>query len=354
MIDILHYLTDFIGAGIAFIIVIAVFIITRKLFDNQKKGVKKDNIIKQMLLSIVVILGAFFIMISMPIEPDLRGQIISFMGIVLSAAIALSSTTFLGNAFAGLMNKIIGHYEIGDYIEIKDYFGRVSDMGLLHTEIQVSNRDLITIPNITLATNEVRVIRDSGTIISTEVSLGYDVSRVKIENCLNEASKRAGLTDSFVFITALGDYSVVYKIHGMLHDRNLCLSANSSLNKQVLDVLHEAKIEIVSPTFMNQRQVNEQVFIPRKSKEKEEEHEASPESIIFDKAMKAETLLKRDERLQELSERIDAMKIELKGMEKEADIKQMQARIDKWAATLEKSRIKIEEDRKKLEQEDKA
>ena len=66
-------------------------------------------------------------------------------GIVLSATIALSSTTLVGNAMAGIMLRTLRNFSPGDYVHVGDYFGRISEMDLLHTEIQTEERDLTTL-----------------------------------------------------------------------------------------------------------------------------------------------------------------------------------------------------------------
>ena len=60
---------------------------------------------------------------------------------------------------------------------------------MLRTEIQTERRNLTTFPNLYLVTNPVRVMRSSGTVISVEVSLGYDVSRHLVEKLLLEAAE---------------------------------------------------------------------------------------------------------------------------------------------------------------------
>jgi len=50
-------------------------------------------------LSIVALL---MVIISSPLSDAPKGQLLSLVGMLLSAAIALSSTTFLGNAMAGV------------------------------------------------------------------------------------------------------------------------------------------------------------------------------------------------------------------------------------------------------------
>ena len=50
---------------------------------------------------------------------------------------------------------------------------------------------------------------------------------------------------------------------GKLDDTKTFLGSKSALHRAVLDTLHQAGVEIVSPTFMNQRQIAAgRLFIP--------------------------------------------------------------------------------------------
>jgi len=152
------------------------------------------------------------------------------------------------------MLKVIGGIRPGDFLTVGDHTGRVSEQGLLHTEIQTEDRTLTTIPNMFLINNPHTVVRSTGTIISATVSLGYDVSRFKIEKALIEAAQRSGLKESYVQVMELGDFSITYRIAGFLEKIKFVISARASLRAHILDVLHENGIEIVSPNFMNQRE----------------------------------------------------------------------------------------------------
>ena len=174
------------------------------------------------------------VIIALPVEGETRGQLLSFFGIVLSAAIALSSTTLLGNAMAGITLRAVRGFRVGDFIRSGDHFGRVTELGLVHTEIQTEDRDLTTLPNLFLATQPVRVIRNSGTILSAEVSLGYDIPRARVQECLSQAAASTGLEEPFVSIQALGDFSVVYRIAGLCKDVNHLISTRSRLRAEML------------------------------------------------------------------------------------------------------------------------
>ncbi len=293
------------------VFVIVALILADRLLEKASKGTSRLR--DQLLMLALTAIGILAVVLALPISNELRGQILSLIGIVLTAAIALSSTTFLGNAMGGIMLNAVRSFRIGDFIEVKDTFGRVTERGLFHTEVQTRERDLITLPNLYLVTHPVRTVRTSGTIISASVSIGYDAPHDDVEENLLIGAEKAGLKEPFVQITELGDFSVVYRISGLLEEIKQIMTAPSRLRAKVLDALHEAKIEIVSPTFMNQRVFNEgHTFIPevnQSAPDSSEEDSSSggagaAESLAFDKAEKAESIASLKERETKLKEQI--------------------------------------------------
>lgn len=312
-----YFLTQMVPFILTVIIALLAFRITKYLLNRQGKGEIDKGIIRSIILFVVGLIVAIVIILALPISGEIKSQISSLIGIVIAAVLSLSSATFIGNGLAGIMIRAVDNFKPGDFIQVEDIFGRISERGLFHTEIQTVDRDLTTVPNLFLANNPVKVKRSSGTFISATCSLGYDVSRLKIETCLIEAAKAAGLTEPFVHITELGDFSVVYKVHGLLEDVKTILSARSRLHGQLLDHLHKAGIEIVSPGFVNQRQVNEAIFIPKKAAKKEIEEAQKregqkTEAKIFDKADEAESIEARKAKVSELDASIKNMEEELK------------------------------------------
>lgn len=262
---------------------------------------KGDTFIRNLFFTLLAFLGMMLVIFSLPISSDSKQIIVSAIGIIVGATVALSSTTFVSNGMSGIMVRLIKPFYVGDYIRSGDIFGRVTDKTILYTRIQSEDRDLITVPNLKLMSNPLITIRSSGTIISTNVSLGYDVCRQDIETALLEAADEAGLEDPFVHVLELGDFSVTYKVGGLLKETKALLTDRSNFKKAVLDSLHRMDIEIVSPTFMNQRVMqNGKRFIPPLRENREDGEELRPdkdyipdvstEEIIFDKAIEAEML----------------------------------------------------------------
>ncbi len=324
------------------------YLFVKKLLERQAKGHTDKGLIKSIVLFAIALVGFISVILALPMSPDQKSSITSLIGIVLSAVLGLSSTTFIGNALAGIALRLRKNFKPGDFITVDDIFGRVTEQGLFHTEIQTIDRDLTTLPNLHLATNSVKVTRSSGTFISVECSLGYDVNRLKIEEALLKAAKNCELDDPFVHIISLGDFSIVYRVHGLLKDVKSIVSARSRLTGHVIDALHAADIEIVSPNFMNQKQVGDTIFIPKsyRTTDKEVLEENTPESLIFDKAEEAEGIEKRKERLAEVEQKIKQQQEELKAAEDETTKSKLEATIKKSEEIKEKlvERIDIKVD----------
>lgn len=263
-----------------------------------------NHALHQLLLVALAVAGIILVILELPIDDTARGQLLSLFGIVVTAAIALSSTTFVGNAMAGLMLRVVKSFKPGDFLRVREQMGRVTVLGLLHTEIQTEDRDLTTLPNLFLVTNPVKVVRSSGTIVSAKVSLGYEHSHRKVEELLLQAATAAELEEPFVQIVELGDHSVEYRVSGFLRSPRFLISARSKLRTHMLDALHEGDIEIVSPQFINQRRLGEsRMFIPHHEEVRARDMlEQLPEDLIFDKADRAE----KRQRLQEALERAQA------------------------------------------------
>lgn len=254
------------------------------------------NLYKGSFSIFLILLGVVIFILTLSISDSAKSQILSLLGIVLSAGIALSSTTLLSNLIAGFMNSNASRFKSGDLIEIENLKGRVTKKSFFYTEIQLADSNFVTIPNLYLATRPLKNTRKSDTVISTEVSLGYDVSRKIISEALKEGATKTGLTKPYVYIISLGDFSVVYRISGFLEDTSNYFTTSYSLNKYILDALHKRNIEIVSPNFINQRQVGDKEFISKNSQyEKEEKYN---ESQIFDKAKTFEKLESTKDKLQ--------------------------------------------------------
>lgn len=221
-------------------------------------------------------------------------------------------------------------------------------MGILHTEIQTKDSTLTTLPNIYLITNPVDVTPANDALISATVSLGYNIPCSQVESLLLAAAEKADLENSFVQINELGDFSITYRVAGFLVDAKHIITARSTLRKQMITSLHEGGVEIVSPTFMNQRQYKPQdsfISIEKTAESERKENEKLGEKVenkVFDKAEIAEKISELEDKQDKFKELIKELKKEKpEGYKKK--ISEIESRIDSFAEKIEALQNKTEE-----------
>lgn len=242
---------------------------------------------RQMTLLLLTLFSIILIIIVSPLPESTRNQILALLGIALSGVIALSSTSFVTNFMAAVMLRVTRPFRVGDFISVGDLFGKVVERGLFDTEVQTENRELIAIPNATFITQPVTVARTSGVIVSTNLSLGYDLSFSQVEPLMLKAAAESGLTDPYVHITGLGDFSITYRVFGLLADVGGILTARSELNRELLLAIHGAGLEIVSPTVTRHINQSEDVKIIPQTRARaaaRRDEGVKAEEIVFDKA----------------------------------------------------------------------
>lgn len=304
----LEILTSLLPALLTFAVSVGFLFGAHRLLLHRPSGAVDHNRLGgQVTMIVLTIIAAAFFLVTLPVGDTTRGQLLSLLGLAVTAAITLSSATFVGNIMAGLMLRSVGNFVPGDYVRVGEHFGRVTVRGLFHTEIQTVDRDLTTLPNFYLVSTPTTVVRDSGTIISCSLSLGYDNHHRDVEALLLKAAEGAGLSDAFVHIGELGDFSVSYRVAGFLADVKSLLRTRSTLRANVLDVLHAAGVEVMSPNFMAQRPMasGERVVPTRNgSRELDEQRVQSDqaEDVVFDKANKAEELEQAKRSLEDLEQ----------------------------------------------------
>lgn len=304
-----------------FLVVLALVVsllgVMRAFISKRRiRASSREHVWSNLTLAAASAVGVVICILTLP-QTAPREALLSLFGVLLTAVIALSSTTFVSNAMAGLMLRAVRNFRPGDWISVGGNLGRVTEQGLFHVEIQTEDRDLTTLPNMLLVTQPVNVVRYSGTIVSATVSLGYDVPHPHVETLLLEAATDAGLLEPFVQVQELGDFSVTYRVAGLFEEVKHLITARSRLRAKMLDHLHRGGVEIVSPTFMVQRQVRgDDVVVPAPTSERSRLADGDPlaestaEVLAFDKAEHAAELELLRLRRGDLEKQIESLRAE--------------------------------------------
>ncbi|WP_372793925.1 mechanosensitive ion channel family protein [Pontiella sp.] len=312
--------------AVSFIIAGGIIAGAHRLLLGRKKNLEQARLFpRQLILLVVVLFCTIGVILVLPVSESARNQLIGLLGILLSGMIAFSSSSAMANLIAGFLLRITRPFRIGDFIRVQEHFGRVSEMGLFDTEIQSETRELIAVPNAVLVRNPVATTHSAGALISATLSLGYDLDHSRIETLLSKAAEQSGLKDPFVHIIELGNFAISYRVSGILEEVKGMITAKSRLHTAILDTLHGENIEIMSPSYMNQRRLaDDQKAVPPSITIETPTAAPAAEEIIFDKAEEAERQETEKQTLQKRREDLELEAKEAVGDEKKKLKEQIQ------------------------------
>lgn len=208
-----------------------------------------------------VLLYSFMLVMIWPLLPNSDSEIFQGVSVFIGVVVSLGSTSVVGNVMAGLVMTYMRPFRIGDYIRYEDTEGEVIEKTMLVTRIRTRKNEIMTIPNSNMMSSQTSNFTLSaqryGVIVHTKITIGYDEPWHKIENLLLEAADRTdGIKKDpkpFVRITTLDDFYVEYEINGCTDRAKTMPAVYSTLHQNILDTMHDAGVEIMSPHIEAQR-----------------------------------------------------------------------------------------------------
>lgn len=210
------------------------------------------------------ILYAFMFVLIFPYLPGSGSDIFKGVSIFIGVLFSLGSSTAIANMVAGIVITYMRPFKIGDRIKIGDVTGDILEKTLLVTRVRTIKNEVITIPNSSVlsgnTTNYTIEANEKGLIISTTVTIGYDVPWKNMHQALIDAAMRVDMIIKepapFVLQTSLDDFYVSYQINAYTKEANKQAAIYSYLHQNIQDVCNERGIEILSPHYRAARDGN--------------------------------------------------------------------------------------------------
>ncbi len=206
--------------GLKLLGAIAIFLIGRWLAHLLVNGLKKllgkaqvdetlvsfsGNVLYYLLLAVVVVAALGNLGIS-------TTSVVAMLGAA-TLAIGLSLQDSLGNLAAGVMIILLRPYRVGDFVEINDELGYVTDIQIFHTTLTTRDNKTIFIPNNdALDSNITNYSKTELIRLDLTYGIGYDDDLLKAKQVLLEIAQAEELVVTepapIVIVAELGDNSV--------------------------------------------------------------------------------------------------------------------------------------------------
>jgi small-conductance mechanosensitive channel len=155
-------------------------------------------------------------------------------------------------------------FRIGDRVRISDTVGDVIEKTLLVTRVRTIKNEDITIPNSMILNSHIvnysAVIDQSGLILHTGVTIGYDAPWRKVHELLIHAALNTKYIlkepAPFVLQTSLNDFYVSYEINAYTDMPSKMAVIYSELHQNIQDSFNAGGVEIMSPHYSSLRDGN--------------------------------------------------------------------------------------------------
>lgn len=212
----------------------------------------------------LILVWIFALIIAYPYIPGSGTDAFKGVSVFLGLMVSLGSAGIVGQLLGGLIVVYSRAFQPGEYVKINDVEGVVSSIGILSIKIKTIRNEEVTIPNAILlgatSTNFTRLSKGSGVYHFTTVTIGYDTPWQQVHHLLlTAASRTADLRKEpapMVRQTNLSDFYVEYRLIVFLDEPMEKVRIMSELHQHIQDAFAEAKVQIMSPHFEKQPDVD--------------------------------------------------------------------------------------------------
>ena len=211
----------------------------------------------QRLVSIGIWL--FAIVMAYPYLPGSDSEAFKGISVLIGLMVTLGGSNLVSQSASGLILMYSRTLRVGEYVRIGDMEGTVMEMGAFTTKIRTGMGEELTYPNAMIlgsVTKNYSRVKDTGFILDTVVTIGYDTPWRQVEAMLLEASRRtAGVSNEVgarVFQTALSDFYPEYRLVCYATPTQPLPRAEvlNQLHANIQDVFNEYGVQIMSPHYL--------------------------------------------------------------------------------------------------------
>jgi len=218
---------------------------------------------------LVMIVWLFALVAAYPYIPGSETDAFKGLTVLLGLMVTLGSTGIINQVISGLFVVYSKSVKPEDYVRVGEVEGEVIDVGFLATKLRTPRQEEITIPHSVLVgtatTNYSRLAGDNGMVVTTSVTIGYDVPWRQVHALLQLGAARThGLRRDpppRVMQRELSDFCVQYLLLAHLEDGKSRAAVLSELHAQIQDAFNEFGTQIMSPHFESQPE--KPVLVPK-------------------------------------------------------------------------------------------
>lgn len=259
-----------------FVVIVATTIVSKildRLLRNQFKIISQKlnvdetiyRIFRHITVAFVYLLGFLVIISKVQVLQNLSLALFAgagFAGIV----VGLAAQTTLANIISGLSLALFRPFRVGDRVNIRDEYGKITDITLRHTVVKTWDNRRLILPNHIISDEAIInwSIEDPTICWPLDVGISYDSDIDRARKIMIEEAKKHYNTMTFsqirkyddtiqegdevsVLLTELGDFAVNLRLYFWVEDRALAYSTGCAIRESIKKRFDAEGIEIPFP-----------------------------------------------------------------------------------------------------------
>lgn len=205
-----------------------------------------------------VLIWVLGIAIAYPYLPGAGTQAFQGLSVMVGLMVTLGASGIVTQAMSGLLLVYARALRIGDFVSVGSVEGVVTEIAPLATKVLNLRNEEITIPNAVLIASPIhnfsKLAGTQGTLVSTQVTIGYDAPWRQVHELLIEAARATPFFRAEpaprVFQRSLSDFYVEYELIVAMDRPIERVQALSALHANIQDAFNRAGVQIMSPHYL--------------------------------------------------------------------------------------------------------
>jgi small-conductance mechanosensitive channel len=267
------YLSDFIFVLAVLICAFMAATIVNRILTTQFKIISlKLNVdetiyrlFRRITVAFVYFLGLIVIIAKIPFLQNLSLALLAGAGFA-SIVVGLAAQSTLANIISGLSLAIFRPFRVGDRVDIRNEYGKISDITLRHTVVTTWDNRRLIIPNHIISDEAIInwSIEDPTVCWPLDIGISYDSDIDLARKIMVEETRKHKNTLTYyglrrynrmiqegdeigVRLTELGDFAVTLRLTFWVEDRTLAFSTGCDIREAIKKRFDAEGIEIPFP-----------------------------------------------------------------------------------------------------------
>lgn len=218
----------------------------------------------------IILIWVFALTVAYPYIPGSSSDAFKGISVFVGLMVSLGSAGFVNQIMSGLVIVYSRSIKPGEFVQVGDTQGKVTEIGVLATKVLTPTRQEITIPNAALVGSSItnfsrHTDAEHGSIVGTTITIGYDTPWRQVHAMLELAAERTPHLrrepKPRILQRALSDFYVEYQMLFSIDKPEDQRAVLSDLHASIQDVFNEHGVQIMSPNFV--AQPNEKIYVPK-------------------------------------------------------------------------------------------